>query len=64
MMAPEVELPPVGYDVAECERIAGAAHKTLYRKIKEGKLLAFVGDDNKLKVSREELYRYLSTLEK
>lgn len=59
MLAPELLLPPVGYGIAEFERIAGLPRKVGYAKIKSGEVQAFLGLDNRLKVSREETYSYL-----
>ncbi len=60
MLAPETALPPVGYSIAECERIAGAAPKTLYRKVRSGELQAFVDSNGQLKVHQYQLWRFLS----
>lgn len=62
MIAPE-KLPPVGYGIGEVERILNLPHRTAYRLIREHKLRAFKDRVGRMKVTREELYRYICTLD-
>lgn len=61
---PEMALPPVGYSVAEVERILGIPAKTGYRLIRENKLETFVDSCGMLRVSPYEVYRYMKQKEK
>ena len=56
---PDMALPPVGYSVADTERILGLAPKTGYRVIKQGRLKAFVGLDGRLYVHPYSVWKYM-----
>lgn len=48
-----------GYSVREVEEIIGACRKTLYPRIRSGELRAYTALDGTLRVSEEELVRYM-----
>ena len=56
---PDMALPPVGYSVADAERILGLAPKTGYRAIRQGRLKAFVGLDGRFYVHPYSVWKYL-----
>ena len=58
-VTPKQALPPVGYSIAEVEKITGMAHKRAYALIREGKLTAFVDSTGRLKVSAYQLLKYI-----
>lgn len=55
------ELAYPGYTVSELERLLGLPEKTAYRLIREGHIEAYSDVTGKLRVSREEAYRYMRT---
>ena len=54
---------PVGYSLPEAAKIIGCHDKHIYRIVARGDLDTFVGLDNRLRVSKEELYSYLKQRE-
>lgn len=58
-VTPEQALPPVGYSPLEVERILGLPHKRAYALIRERKLAAFVDTVGKIKVSKDQLMKYM-----
>ena len=57
MLAPELVLSLVGFDVAEVERLLQLPKRSGYYRIKTGDISAFVGVDGRLKVSPLEVLR-------
>lgn len=55
----ETGLPPVGYSIAEVERILGLPQKVAYRLIREGKLNAFRDSTGRLKVHQYQVLKYM-----
>ena len=56
-------LPEAGYTLPEAAKIIGCHDKHIYRIVGRGDLDTFVGLDNRLRVSKEELYSYLKQRE-
>lgn len=54
-------LPESGFALSEAAKIIGCHKKHIYKMVKRGELETFVGLDNRMKVSREELYSYLKS---
>jgi hypothetical protein len=52
-------LPEVGYTLLEASKIIGCHSKHLYKIVNRGDLQPFLGLDNRLRISKEELYSYL-----
>ncbi len=57
MLAPELVMSLVGFDVAEVERLLQLPKRSGYYRIKTGDISAFVGVDGRLKVSPLEVMR-------
>lgn len=56
---PEQALPPVGYSIAEVEKVLGLPHKRAYALVREGRIEAFVDQTGRLKVSPYHLMKYI-----
>jgi len=52
-------LPEAGYTLPEAAKILGVHDKSIYRLVNQRKIQAFLGLDNRLRISREELHYYL-----
>jgi excisionase family DNA binding protein len=59
MTVMEKELAYPGFTVGELEKQMGLPYKTLYRLIREGEIEAYKDVTGKIRVSREEAYRYM-----
>ncbi len=57
--ATDQALPPVGYSIAEVEKVLELPHKRAYALIREGKIEAFVDQTGRLKVSPYHLMKYI-----
>lgn len=58
-VAPVQALPPVGYSIAEVEKILGLPNKRAYALVREGRIEAFVDQTGRLKVSPYHLMKYI-----
>jgi excisionase family DNA binding protein len=56
-------LPEAGYTLPTAARIIGIHEKSIYRLVKQGKLLPFLDTSGRLMISREEVYSYLKRKE-
>ena len=56
-------LPEAGYTLPEAAKIIGCHPKHVYKIVNRGDLQPFLGLDNRLRISREELYSYLKEKE-
>lgn len=52
-----------GWTLPEAAKLLGIHEKSIYRLVKQDKIQAFLGLDNRLRISREELYYYLRVKE-
>ncbi len=52
-----------GWTLPEAAKLLGIHEKSIYRLVKQNKIQAFLGLDNRLRISREELYYYLRVKE-
>ena len=52
-------LPEVGYTLPEASKIIGCHPKHIYKIVNRGELQPFLGLDNRLRISKEELHYYL-----
>ena len=52
-------LPEAGFTLLEASKIVGCHPKHIYKIVKRGDLQPFLGLDNRLRISKEELYSYL-----
>lgn len=57
-------LPEVGFTLPEASKIIGCHPKHIYKIVNRGELQTFLGLDNRLKISKEELYFYLRSRER
>ncbi len=52
-------LPECGFTLPESAKIIGCHPKHIYKIVSRGDLRPFLGLDNRLRISREELYFYI-----
>ncbi len=52
-------LPEAGYTLPEAAKVIGCHPKHIYKIVNRGQLQAFLGLDNRLRISKEELHYYL-----
>ena len=52
-------LPEVGYTLPEAAKVIGCHPKHIYKIVNRGELQPFLGLDNRLRISKEELHYYL-----
>jgi excisionase family DNA binding protein len=48
-----------GWTLPEAAKLIGCHEKSIYRLVKQDKIQAFLGLDNRLRISKEELHYYL-----
>ena len=54
-----ITLPPALYTPSECAKILGFKSRTyIYKLVKDGKLDAEIDATGRMRISREEIYRY------
>ena len=56
-------LPEAGYTLPEAANIIGCHPKHIYKIVNRSELRSFLGLDNRLRISREEVYSYLKRKE-
>jgi hypothetical protein len=52
-------LPEAGFTLPEASKIIGCHPKHIYKIVSRGQLQTFLGLDNRLRISKEELHYYL-----
>ncbi len=52
-------LPEVGFTLPEAAKVIGYHPKHIYKIVGRGELQVFLGLDNRMRVSKEELHHYL-----
>ncbi len=48
-----------GWTLPEAAKLLGIHEKSIYRLVRQDKIRAFLGLDNRLRISKEELHYYL-----
>jgi excisionase family DNA binding protein len=48
-----------GWTLPEAAKLLGIHEKSIYRLVKQDRIRAFLGLDNRLRISKEELHYYL-----